>query len=82
MVCLDLKLAGYFSAFSFCLDCSVWGSVICILAFGGSSLPFLPHHSLVLSAAAPDHRHGVNFLGHHPMGMGSSRLLPLTSDEG
>ena len=31
-------LSGYFSAFSFCLDCSVWGSVICILAFGGSSL--------------------------------------------
>ena len=33
-------------------------------------------------AAAPDLGRGVTLLGHHPSGMGSSRLLPLTSDVG
>ena len=49
---------------------------------GSSSPPFLRHRSLALSAAAPDLRRGVTPLGHHPSGMGSSRLLPLTSDVG
>ena len=47
---------------------------------GSSSQPFLRHHSLALSAAAPDLRHGVTPLGRCPSGMGSSQLLPLTSD--
>ena len=47
---------------------------------GSSSLPFLCHCSLALSAAAPDLRRGVTTLGRHPSGMGSSWLLPLTSD--
>ena len=51
-------------------------------AWGSSSQPFLPCRSLVLSAAAPDLRRGVTPLGRHPSGMGSSRLLPLTSDVG
>ena len=34
----------------------------------------------LLSAAAPDLGRGVTLLGCHPSGMGSSRLLPLTSD--
>ena len=49
---------------------------------GSSSLPFLRCCSLALSAAAPDLRRGVTPLGHRPSGMGSSRLLPLTSDVG
>ena len=36
----------------------------------------------VLSAAASDLGRGVTLPGHHPSGMGSSRLLPLTSDVG
>ena len=36
--------------------------------------------SLALSAAALDLRRGVTPLGRHPLGMGSSRLLPLTWD--
>ena len=47
---------------------------------GSSSGPFLHHRSLVLSATAPDLGHGVTPLGHHPSGMGSSWLLPLTSE--
>ena len=49
---------------------------------GSSSRPFLRRCSLVLSAAAPDLGRGVTPLGHCPSGMGSSRLLPLTSDVG
>ena len=48
---------------------------------GGSSQLFLHRHSLALLAAALDLRCGVT-LGHCPLGMGSSRLLPLTSDMG
>ena len=51
-------------------------------ALGGSSWPFLLCCSLALSAAAPDLGRGVTPLGRHPSGMGSSRLLPLTSDVG
>ena len=47
---------------------------------GSSSWPFLCHHSLALSATAPDLGRGVIPLGHHPSGMGSTRLLSLTSD--
>ena len=49
---------------------------------GSSSLPFLRRCSLALSAAAPDLGRGVSPLGHRPSGMGSSWLLPLTSDVG
>ena len=49
---------------------------------GSSSQPFLHHRSLALSAASPDLGRGVTPLGHRPLGMGSSRLLPLTSDVG
>ena len=49
---------------------------------GSSSWPFLRHCSLVLSASAPDLGHGVTPLGRRPSGMGSSWLLPLTSDVG
>ena len=49
---------------------------------GSSSRPFLRRHSLVLSATAPDLRRGVTPLGHRPSGMGSSQLLPLTSNVG
>ena len=49
---------------------------------GSSSQPFLRRGSLVLSAAAPDIGRGVTPLGHRPLGIGSSRLLPLTSDVG
>ena len=42
-----------------------------------SSQPFLRCHSLALSATAPDLGRGVALLGHHPLGMGSSQLLPL-----
>ena len=38
--------------------------------------------SLALLAAAPDLGRGVTPLGRCPLGMGSSRLLPLTSDVG
>ena len=51
-------------------------------AQGGSSQLFLCCHSLALLVASPYLRHGVTPLGHHPSGMGSSRLLPLTSDVG
>ena len=47
---------------------------------GSSSRPFLHRCSLALSAAAPDLERGVTPLGCCPSGMGSSRLLPLTSD--
>ena len=47
---------------------------------GSSSRPFLCRRSLVLSVAAPDLGLGVTPLGRRPSGMGSSRLLPLTSD--
>ena len=49
---------------------------------GSSSLPFLRHCSLVLLAAALDLGGGVTPLGRRPSGMGSSWLLPLTSDVG
>ena len=49
---------------------------------GSSSPPFLRRRNLVLSAAAPALGRGVTPLGRHPLGMGSSRLLPLTSDVG
>ena len=42
----------------------------------------LCRRSLALSATAPDLGHGVTPLGRRPSGMGSSRLLPLTSDVG
>ena len=47
---------------------------------GSSSQLFLCHRSLALSATAPDLGRGVTPLGHCPLDMGSSRLLPLTSD--
>ena len=49
---------------------------------GSSPQPFLHCSSLALSAAAPDLRCGVTPLGHRPLGMASSRLLPLTLDVG
>ena len=49
---------------------------------GSSSWPFLHRRSLALLAAAPDLGLGVTPLGRHPSGMGSSWLLPLTSDVG
>ena len=49
---------------------------------GSSSQPFLRGHSLALSVAAPDLGRGVTPLGRYPSGMGSSRILPLTSDVG
>ena len=49
---------------------------------GSSSRPFLRRRSLVPSAAAPDLGRGVTPLGCRPSGVGSSRLLPLTSDVG
>ena len=49
---------------------------------GSSSLPFLRRCSLALSAAAPDLGRGVTPLGRRSSGIGSSRLLPLTSDVG
>ena len=52
------------------------------LDLGSCSQPFLRHHNLALSAAAPDLGRGVTPLGCRPSGMGSSRLLPLTSDMG
>ena len=47
---------------------------------GSSSRPFLRRCSLALSATATDLERGVTPLGCCPSGMGSSRLLPLTSD--
>ena len=52
------------------------------LDLGSSSPLFLRHCSLALSAAAPDLGRGVTPLGCRPLGMGSSQLLPLTSDVG
>ena len=52
------------------------------LDLGSSSPPFLRRCSLALSAAAPDLGHEVTSLGHRPSGLGSSRLLPWTSDVG
>ena len=49
---------------------------------GSSSRLFPRRRSLALSAAAPDLGRGVTPPGHRPLGMGSSRLLPLTSDVG
>ena len=62
-----------------------WGNPSCRPwppTLGSSSRPFLRPCSLVLSAAAPDLGHGVTLLGRRPLGMGSSWLLPLTSDVG
>ena len=47
-----------------------------------SSRLFLRHHSLAFLPAAPDLRRGVAPLGLWLSVMGSSRLLPLTSDVG
>ena len=44
--------------------------------------PFLRHRSLALLAAATDLGRGVTPFGRRPSGMGSSRLLPLTSNVG
>ena len=49
---------------------------------GSSSQPFLRRRSLALSATAPALRCGVTPLGRRPLGMGSSWLLPLTSNVG
>ena len=51
-------------------------------AWGSSSRLFLLPCSLALSATAPGLGCGVTPLGRLPSGMGSSRLLPLTSDVG
>ena len=51
-------------------------------AWSSSSRRFLRRRSLALSAAARDLGRGVTPLGHRPSVMGSSRLLPLTSDLG
>ena len=64
----------------------MWGSsswpLPLTLDLGNSSQPFLCRRSLALSATAPDLGLGVTPLGHHPLSMGSSRFLPLTSDVG
>ena len=52
------------------------------LDVGSSSRLFLHLRSLALSITALDLRRGVTPLVHHPSGMGSSWLLPLTSDVG
>ena len=49
---------------------------------GGSSWLLLRCRSLALSAAAPDLGRVVARLGRCPSGMGSSQLLPMTSDVG
>ena len=49
---------------------------------GSSSRLFLHCRSLALSAAASDLRRGVTPLGCCSSGMGSSRMLPLTSEVG
>ena len=63
-----------------------WGSsswpLPLTLDLGSSSQPFLRCGSLALSATAPDFGRGVTPLGCRPSDMGSSRLLPLTSDAG
>ena len=66
-----------------------------ILGWSSRLPPLASGLGLLLPAAAPDLRcwvtplvtapdlgHGVAPLGHRPSGMGSSRLLPLTSDVG
>ena len=66
-----------------------------ILGWSSRLPPLASGMGLLLPAAAPDLRcwvtplvtapdlgHGVAPLGHRPSGMGSSRLLPLTSDVG
>ena len=50
--------------------------------WGSSSQPSLRRRSLALWDAAPDFGYGVTPLGRRPSGMGSSWLLPLTSDVG
>ena len=50
--------------------------------WGSSSWRFLRRHSLALLDADPDLGHGLAPLGHCPLGMGFSRLLPLTLDMG
>ena len=64
----------------------VWGSSSRLSPLtsdlGSSSRPFLRRRNLALSAAAPDLGHGVTPLGRRPSSMGSSWLLPLTSDMG
>ena len=50
--------------------------------WGSSSRPSLSPRSLALLAAAPDLTRGVTPLGRLLSGMGSSPLLPLTSDVG
>ena len=47
-----------------------------------SSRPFLCHRSLALTATAPELECGVIPLGCRHSGIGSSQLLPLTSDMG
>ena len=49
---------------------------------GISSWLFLRRRSLALSTTAPELGHRVTPLGHRPLGMGSSGLLPLTSEVG
>ena len=61
--------------------CSSWPPPL-TLDLGSSSQLFLCRRSLALSATALDLRHGVTPLGPRPSGMGSSQLLPLTSDMG
>ena len=51
-------------------------------AWGRSSWLLLHYRSLALLAAAPDLKREVTPLGRRPSGMGSSGLLPLTSDVG
>ena len=50
--------------------------------WGSSSRGFLRSRSLALSATAPDLGRGLTPLGRRPLGMGSSRFLPLTLDLG
>ena len=63
-----------------------WGSSSQLLPltldWRSSSWPFLHRRSLALSAVTPDLGRGVTPLNRRPSGMGSSRLLPLTSDVG
>ena len=64
----------------------MWGSssqpLPLTLDLGSSSWPFLHRCSLAFWATAPDLGCRVTPLGRHPSGMGSSWLLPLTSDVG
>ena len=59
------------------LDCRPWPQ-----AWVCSSQPFLRRSSLALLATDPDLGRGVTAPGCRLSGMGSSRLLPLTSDVG